>query len=309
MPLSAQMTVFKYIEDKDVFQKFYSKMLARRLIYASSASDDAEANMISRLKEACGTEYTSKLQKMFQDIALCKDLNEGFKEHMNSMHQDEGSSSKSKDDSACRASPGLVALICAHCLPAHPAHPVLAVDFHVLVLGTSSWPLSAPVSDTAVPVEMQKTLERFKQFYSKKYSGRKITWLWNQSRNELRTSYLNLKYTFLVSSYQACILLQFNGGSDALSYAELSAATQLSDETLKPQLTQLVKQKVLTQDDDTYELNFDFKSKKVGSDSHAWASVTQIACADNVCCTDMLYRSRSRSTRPSRPSRSRRLPT
>ena len=93
-----QMIVFKYIEDKDVFQKFYSKMLARRLIYSSSASDDAEANMISRLKEACGTDYTSKLQKMFQDITLCKDLNESFKDHVNHMAEDEGIG-KGKDNS------------------------------------------------------------------------------------------------------------------------------------------------------------------------------------------------------------------
>ena len=44
------MVVFKYIEDKDVFQKFYSKMLAKRLVYQTSASDDAEASMISKLK-------------------------------------------------------------------------------------------------------------------------------------------------------------------------------------------------------------------------------------------------------------------
>ena len=44
------MVVFKYIEDKDVFQKFYSKMLARRLVLHMSASDDAEASMISKLK-------------------------------------------------------------------------------------------------------------------------------------------------------------------------------------------------------------------------------------------------------------------
>ena len=31
-----------------------------------SASDDAEASMISKLKQACGFEYTSKLQRMFQ---------------------------------------------------------------------------------------------------------------------------------------------------------------------------------------------------------------------------------------------------
>lgn len=45
-----QMVVFKYIEDKDVFQKFYSKMLAKRLVQHMSASDDAEASMISKLK-------------------------------------------------------------------------------------------------------------------------------------------------------------------------------------------------------------------------------------------------------------------
>jgi hypothetical protein len=66
MHISLQMVVFKYIEDKDVFQKFYSKMLAKRLVQHMSASDDAEASMISKLKQACGFEYTSKLQRMFQ---------------------------------------------------------------------------------------------------------------------------------------------------------------------------------------------------------------------------------------------------
>lgn len=64
--LVLQMVVFKYIEDKDVFQKFYSKMLAKRLVHHTSASDDAEASMISKLKQACGYEYTIKLQRMFQ---------------------------------------------------------------------------------------------------------------------------------------------------------------------------------------------------------------------------------------------------
>lgn len=42
--------MFQYIEDKDVFQKFYARMLARRLVQQNSASDDAEASMISKLK-------------------------------------------------------------------------------------------------------------------------------------------------------------------------------------------------------------------------------------------------------------------
>lgn len=80
--LNQVMIVFKYIEDKDVFQKFYSNMLAKRLVHHMTASDDAEASMISKLKQTCGFEYTSKLQRMFQDIGVSKDLNEQFRKHL-----------------------------------------------------------------------------------------------------------------------------------------------------------------------------------------------------------------------------------
>lgn len=60
-----QMILFKYIEDKDVFQSFYTTRLSKRLIHGVSASDESEASMISKLKEACGFEYTNKLQRMF----------------------------------------------------------------------------------------------------------------------------------------------------------------------------------------------------------------------------------------------------
>jgi cullin 1 len=60
-----QMVIFKYLEEKDVFQTFYSTKLSKRLIHGVSASDEAESSMISKLKEACGFEYTNKLQRMF----------------------------------------------------------------------------------------------------------------------------------------------------------------------------------------------------------------------------------------------------
>ena len=42
--------MLQYIEDKDVFQKFYSRMLARRLVTETSESEDAESSMIAKLK-------------------------------------------------------------------------------------------------------------------------------------------------------------------------------------------------------------------------------------------------------------------
>ena len=59
------MILFKYLEDKDVFLKFYSKMLAKRLTGGTSASEEMEINMLGKMKAFCGFEYTSKLQRMF----------------------------------------------------------------------------------------------------------------------------------------------------------------------------------------------------------------------------------------------------
>lgn len=78
--LTQIMTAFKFIEDKDVFQKFYSRMLAKRLVHTNSASEEAEISMIGKLKEACGFEHTNKLQRMFTDILTSKDLNKNYKD-------------------------------------------------------------------------------------------------------------------------------------------------------------------------------------------------------------------------------------
>ena len=67
------MVLFKYIDDKDVFQTYYTTKLSKRLIHGVSASDEAEASMISKLKEACGFEYTNKLQRMFTGMASLDD--------------------------------------------------------------------------------------------------------------------------------------------------------------------------------------------------------------------------------------------
>ncbi|ORY05863.1 Cullin-domain-containing protein [Basidiobolus meristosporus CBS 931.73] len=231
------MTVFKYVEDKDVFQKFYSKMLAKRLVNGTSASDDAEASMISKLKEACGYEYTSKLQRMFTDMGVSKDLNDAFREKMEQTHE-----------------------------------PNDLTDFYILVLGTASWPLQAPTTSFNIPDEIVKTYERFQRFYQSKHSGRKLNWLFQLSKAELKTHYLKAKtaYTFQVSAYQMGILLHYNNGL-SYSYEELQTSTGINPDVLNGQLAILVKAKVLTlsqgenvgEAGSRYDLNMNFKSKKI----------------------------------------------
>lgn len=81
------MVVFRYLEDKDIFEEFYRKMLAKRLIHHMSVGDDAEAVMVSKLRHACGFGYTFKLNKMLQDIDVSKGLNKHFARHLDESNE------------------------------------------------------------------------------------------------------------------------------------------------------------------------------------------------------------------------------
>ncbi|WWD18765.1 hypothetical protein CI109_103220 [Kwoniella shandongensis] len=225
--LNQAMIIFKFIDDKDVFQKFYQKKLAQRLVGSLSASDDSESSMITKLKELSGFDYTNKLSRMFTDVNLSRDLAERFKEK----ERQQGISND--------------------------------IDFQPLVLGTNFWPLAPQQTDFSIPREIQSTYDRFTSFHNEVHQGRKLTWLWHVSKNELRTTYLPQKYIFMTSSYQMAILTQFNE-NDSLTFRDILSGTKISDSILKPQLALLVKAKVLLQSgEDTYDLNLNFKSKKI----------------------------------------------
>ena len=235
------MVVFKYIEDKDVFQKFYSRMLAKRLVHSSSVSEDAETSMIAKLKEACGFEYTNKLQRMFNDIQISKDLNSSYREWHAQLQAD-------SDDKR-------------------------GIDPSYQILGTGFWPLNAPGTPFAPPPEINKVIESFTAFYNGKHSGRKLTWLWQLCKGEIRANYIKaskVPYTFQVSTYQMAILLLFNE-TDALDYADIREATKLTDEILEPNMGILCKARVVNitpedgkpTDGTKYSLNHNFKHKKI----------------------------------------------
>jgi len=239
--LNDVMVVFKYIEDKDVFQTFYSKMLAKRLIHGTSASEDLEGVMIGKLKSTCGYEYTSKLQRMFTDMSLSRELLERFKAHL----EPTGNSDLG------------------------------GVDFSVLVLATGSWPLQPPSTNFSIPKELQACEQLFQKFYQAQHSGRKLNWLHQLSKGELKTRYLpsaKTGYTLQASTYQMGILLQFNMEETSMTTEEIQIATQLTDSVLKTTLLSLVKTKVLMMDPPNedeeigkthkFALNKGFKSKK-----------------------------------------------
>ncbi|CAO3618169.1 unnamed protein product [Cunninghamella blakesleeana] len=154
--LAKMIVLFRYVEDKDIFQKFYSRMLAKRLIYNTSTSEELESNMISRLKEICGVEYTSKLNKMFTDMSLSRELNINFKDFV-------------KQQSSTKLKGG----------------------FDILVLTAGAWPLnqkddqkSLQAQNIQIPTEFEKGITLFETFYGKHHNGRRLLWQWNLARGK-----------------------------------------------------------------------------------------------------------------------------
>ncbi|XP_046984562.1 cullin-2 [Schistocerca americana] len=231
--LAQSITIFKYIDDKDVFQKFYSRMLAKRLIHQQSQSMDAEEAMINRLKQACGYEFTNKLHRMFTDISVSSDFTNKFNDFLKSTY-------------GCD----------------------LGFNFSMYVLQAGAWPLTqTTITSFSVPKELEKAVQKFETFYHKGFSGRKLTWLHHLSQGELKLGYLKKPYQVTMQTFQMAILLQFQE-VDSLTCREVQECLQLFDEPFNKHVMGLIESKLLMTDnqalgpDTVLRLNKEYTNKR-----------------------------------------------
>ncbi|KAG9509946.1 Cullin-3 [Fragariocoptes setiger] len=243
--LEKTMVLFRYLQDKDVFERYYKQHLAKRLLLNKSVSDDAEKNMISKLKTECGCQFTSKLEGMFKDIAISNTTMDEFK---------------------------------AYCASTQATS--FGVDLNVRVLTTGFWPTQSNPSKSIVPLAPRNAFEMFRKFYLGKHSGRQLNlqaqlgWadlnavFYGQRREEVPSGSLTVtpnmdvlcsstnvtsssnypsaiqsqvtpalvygpprKHIIQVSTHQMCILMLFNN-KDAYTYEELIQETEIAEKDL-----------------------------------------------------------------------------
>jgi len=207
-------------------------MLAKRLINGASTSEYLEGQMISKLKQICGYDYTAKLARMFNDMSNSRDLLENFK-------------TQEKD--------------------------IGKIDFSVFVLATGSWPLQPPSTNFTIPKDLEKCEQAFRKYYQSQHSGRKLNWLMQFSKGELKTTYTVTNkpgFIFQCSTYQMGILLQFND-HDEITADEIGTLTSLTKGALYATLATLLKTRVLNMEPSgtitgttKFTLNKNFRSKR-----------------------------------------------
>ncbi|CAL0309630.1 unnamed protein product [Lupinus luteus] len=228
--LEKVVKLLAYISDKDLFAEFYRKKLARRLLFDKSANDDHERSILTKLKQQCGGQFTSKMEGMVTDLTLAKENQTSFEEYLSNTPS---------------ADPG--------------------IDLTVTVLTTGFWP-SYKSFDLNLPAEMVRCVEVFKEFYQTKTKHRKLTWIYSLGTCNISGKFEPKTMELIVTTYQASALLLFNS-SDRLSYSEIMTQLNLSDDDLIRLLHSLscAKYKVLTKEPNTKTIsstdNFEFNSK------------------------------------------------
>jgi len=153
--LDKLIVLFRCIQGKDIFEAFYERDLAKRLLFDRSASLDLENNMISRLKVECGASFTRKLEGMFKDVDLSADIMHSFRENRRSAGA-LGDIELKVVSSFISASLALFHIVCVS-----PAHNVF---MQVNVLTTSFWPSMAK-EELKLPRELNYCQETFTTFY------------------------------------------------------------------------------------------------------------------------------------------------
>lgn len=212
MTADNMVLILKFIEDKDVFENHYRRLLAKRLINSNTKSDELEEGILQKLQEGNSLEFTSKITKMFQDMKSSEDLKIRVRDIIG-------------------------------------YNPAVG-DFNPLILAQSMWPFVHNEDyNLKIAPELMSTIDVVQSEYGKKHSGRNLQWLWNHGKNEVKAN-LSRKgkppFIFTVSNVQLMILLTFN--KDAThTYQQLLETVGVSSNVLDAHLTPFVKFKLIEQ--------------------------------------------------------------
>jgi len=227
--LNKAMVMFRFLNEKDVFERYYKNHLAKRLLNQKSLSDDSEKQMIAKLRAECGVQFTSKLEGMFKDVNVSITLNEEFRNRRNES---------------------------------------VKIDVQLKVLTTGYWPTQQAAQSCQLPRVAQDAFNEFKMFYLNKHTGRQLTLQANMGSADLNAIFYGTpkkksdeseeststastastskpkerKHILSCTTYQMVILMAFNK-RETWTFEELLAETDIPEKECSRSLISMVQGK------------------------------------------------------------------
>ena len=215
------ITLLGYVQDKDIFEVYYKKHLSKRLLMKRSVSMDAERQMISKMKLAVGNAFTTRIEKMFQDMNTSAELTSSYKQYVASLG----------DLDPKRA------------------------ELDVSILTSTMWPSDTMIthlkegetrSACIFPPEIERIKQGFEKFYLAKHSGRQLYWKAGMGTADLRGYFPEIKgpkktRELNVTTYSMIVLLLFNDipADGSITCEEIQARTNIPMQDLVRNLQSL----------------------------------------------------------------------
>mmetsp|Transcript_19365 Transcript_19365/g.66782 ORF Transcript_19365/g.66782 Transcript_19365/m.66782 type:complete len:644 (+) Transcript_19365:77-2008(+) len=165
------MLFFKLSRAKDVFEAFYRKHLATRLL-CTACDADAERSGVAALEQECGAAYVTKLEGMCKDVDSSRII------------RDEYATATQRSNAA--------------------------VDLVPTVLTTGYWPNYSMLALEFRPELLERKLH-FEKHYAAKFQGRRLAWHHALERCVVRAKFLAARKDIDTSLTQALVLMCFDG--------------------------------------------------------------------------------------------------
>ncbi|EWZ51284.1 Cullin 3 [Fusarium oxysporum f. sp. radicis-lycopersici 26381] len=261
--LEKAIVLIRYLQDRDLFQTYYQRHLARRLLHGKSESHDVEKQIISRMKQELGQQFTSKFEGMFRDLVTSTELTSGYRDHIRDLGDGSGKT----------------------------------IDLNINVLTTNYWPPEVMGRTTQIgegsrvtctyPPELRRLQASFEQYYLTNRNGRKLTWIGTTGSSDVKCTFPAIpgksgplsrerRYEINVPTFAMVVLLLFNDLEEgqSLTFEEIQAKTNISTPDLMRTLTAIAvapKSRVLMKDPanksvkvgDKFSFNASFQSKTI----------------------------------------------
>ncbi|ORY88874.1 Cullin-domain-containing protein [Leucosporidium creatinivorum] len=213
--LNKTIALFRFLIEKDHFEKYYNSHLAKRLISSRSVSDDAERNMLAKFKVEAGAAFTKSAEGMMKDIKTSEDALAEYKRYQDRT-------------------------------------PAVKAPFSMepIVCGQNFWPFSNKDQICNLPPVLLDGVKAYEAFYNVKHSGRVLTFRPELGSVDVKTKFKARTHELSVSTHCMCVLALFEGLGDdeSLSYQDIASSTNMAAADLKRTLQSLAcaKFKVLT---------------------------------------------------------------
>ncbi|KAK3329810.1 Cullin [Apodospora peruviana] len=274
--LDKAIVLLRYLTDRDMFERYYQKHLARRLLHGKSDTQ-TEKWMVLRMKSEMGNHFTSKFEGMFKDMELSRDLTGSYRDHIRNLGD---------ADTA-------------------------QIDLNINVLTTNNWPpevMGRSISqeegtrvDCAYPATIKRLQDSFFKYYLKDRSGRVLTWVTSAGTADIKCVFPKVlgketgalskerRYELNVSTYGMIVLMLFNdlAEGESLSFEDIQATTRIPAGDLTRTLASLSiapKARVLLKNplsktiksSDTFSFNAQFVSKAIKIKAPTITSISKV---------------------------------